>query len=86
MRPKIILLFLIILLSVFMEAQKISISGYVKDAASKEVLIGASVINANTKTGTSTNQYGFFSLTIPFTDTIELLISYQGYKIEAKKL
>ena len=66
--------------------QKITISGYVKDAASKEALIGASVVNANTKTGTSTNQYGFFSLTIAVADTIELLVSYQGYKINAKQV
>ena len=67
-------------------AQKITISGYVKDAASKEALIGASVVNANNKTGTSTNQYGFYSLTVPVADTIELLISFQGYKINAKKV
>jgi hypothetical protein len=67
-------------------AQKITVSGYVKDGASREALIGASVVNANTKTGTSTNQYGFFSLTVPVADTIELLISYQGYKIQAKKI
>ncbi len=67
-------------------AQKITISGYVKDAASKEALIGASVVNANTKSGTSTNQYGFFSLTANAADTIELIISYQGYKINAKKI
>ncbi len=69
-----------------LSAQKITISGYVKDEASKEVLIGASVVNANTKTGTSTNQYGFFSLTVAKSDTIELLISYQGYRIQAKKI
>ena len=67
-------------------AQKIAISGYVKDAASKEALIGISVVNANTETGNSANQYGFFSLTVPVADTIELLVSYQGYKINAKKL
>ena len=67
-------------------AQKITVSGFVKDGATKEALIGATVVNANTKTGTSTNQYGFFSLTVPTADTIELLISYQGYKIQAKKI
>lgn len=67
-------------------AQKIAISAYVKDAASKEALIGVSVVNANTETGNSTNQYGFFSLTVPVGDTIELLVSYQGYKINAKKI
>ncbi len=73
------------LLGLISYAQKITISGYIKDEASREALIGASVVNANTKTGTTTNQYGFFSLTISVTDTIELIISYQGYKIQAKK-
>ena len=74
----------LICLSTF--AQKITISGYIKDEASREVLIGASVINVNTKTGTSTNQYGFFSLPVSIADTVELIISYQGYKIQAKKI
>jgi CarboxypepD_reg-like domain/TonB-dependent Receptor Plug Domain len=67
-------------------AQKITISGYVKDAATKEVLIGASVVNTTAKTGTSTNQYGFFSLSASSIDTIELIISYSGYTIQAKKI
>jgi hypothetical protein len=67
-------------------AQKITISGYIKDAISKEALIGASVVNANTQSGTSTNQYGFFSLTVAAVDTVELIISYQGYKIQANKI
>src|SRR5258705_5326156 len=84
---KVLLLFIaVILCTAVSSAQKITISGFVKDEASKEVLIGASVINANTKTGTSTNQYGFFSLTVPITDTVELIISYQGYKPQAKKI
>jgi hypothetical protein len=67
-------------------AQKITISGYVKDEASKEALTGASVVNANTKLGTTTNHYGYFSLTVSVADTIELLISYSGYTIQAKKI
>ncbi|HYM93420.1 MAG TPA: TonB-dependent receptor [Chitinophagaceae bacterium] len=67
-------------------SQKITISGYVKDRLSREALIGASIINANNKTGTSTNQYGFFSLTTNAADTVELIISYQGYKLQAKKI
>jgi hypothetical protein len=66
--------------------QKITVSGFIKDGTTKEALIGATVVNANAKTGTSTNQYGFFSLTVPIVDTIELLISYQGYKLQAKKI
>lgn len=80
------LLFLLMTLGLNSFAQKITVSGYVKDGTTKEALIGATVVNANTKTGTSTNQYGFFSLTVPIADTIELLISYQGFKLQAKKI
>ncbi len=84
---KVVLLFIVaILCSSFISAQKITVSGYIKDAASKEVLIGASVYNANSKTGTTTNQYGFFSLTVATADTVELLISISGYSIQAKKI
>ncbi len=82
----ILLCFAISCLGFISSAQKITISGYVKDEASKEALIGASIINPNTKTGTSANRYGFFSLTVPAADTIELIISYQGYKVQAKKI
>jgi CarboxypepD_reg-like domain/TonB-dependent Receptor Plug Domain len=75
-----------ILFTLISSAQKITISGYVKDEISKEALIGASVVSANTKTGTTTNQYGFFSLTVIAADTVELIISYQGYKLQAKKI
>lgn len=74
------------LINTSLNAQKITISGYVKDGGSKEVLIGASVVNANTKSGTSTNQYGYFSFTAYNTDTITLIITYLGYKLEAKKI
>jgi hypothetical protein len=67
-------------------AQNITISGYVKDVSTKEALIGASVVNANARVGTSTNQYGFFSLSVSAKDTVELIISYAGYSIQAKKI
>ena len=83
---KVALLMSIIVLGLTAVAQKITISGYIKDAATKEALIGASVVNANTQRGTSTNQYGFFSLSVSVVDTIELIISYAGYTIQAKKV
>ncbi len=67
-------------------SQKITISGYVKDETSREAMVGASVIDGNNKTGTTANQYGFFSFTVPAADTIELIFTYQGYEIQAKKI
>jgi outer membrane cobalamin receptor len=86
MKKKIILLLTGLLPLFIMAQKKITLSGYVKDADSKEVLIGASLASVTDKTGTITNQYGFFSLTIQATDTLEIVISYNGYTIQAKKI
>jgi CarboxypepD_reg-like domain/TonB-dependent Receptor Plug Domain len=66
--------------------QKITVSGYVKEAGTREALAGASVIDLKNKTGTSTNQYGFFSLSVQALDTTDILVSYQGYHLQAKKI
>ncbi len=44
---------------------KATISGYVRDAKSGEPVIGATVLNTEQNTGASTDQYGYFSLTLP---------------------
>jgi hypothetical protein len=54
-----------------------TISGYIADEATGERLIGANVYDANSKLGTSTNVYGFYSLTLP-ADTVLLAVSYIG--------
>ncbi|SEW26168.1 TonB-dependent receptor [Chitinophaga arvensicola] len=56
-----------------------TISGYIKDASSGENLIGATVYAPALKQGTTTNQYGFFSLTT-VKDTNSLVVSYVGYQ------
>lgn len=65
-----------------MAQQKFVVSGFVKDAASKELLIGASIAVPKYKTGTTTNTYGFFSITLP-TDTFDVIVSYVGYAPKA---
>lgn len=59
--------------------QRATISGYVKDSSNGEVLIMANVYDALTLKGTTTNNYGFFSLTLP-SDTVHLVVSYVGYQ------
>ena len=47
-------------------SQNYTLSGYVKDTRTGETLIGVNVFNkASVTQGTSTNNYGFFSLTMP---------------------
>lgn len=67
------------------EAQNITLSGYIKDNDTKESLIGANVYSVDSKKGTSTNEYGFYSLTLPKKDTLNLVISYIGYVMQVKR-
>ncbi len=81
---KIILLLLIIAFSFNAFTQESTISGYLTDASSGEVLIGAKVYIPSIKKGTITNNYGFYSLTIPSgVYTVEFRFSGQ---IEKQKL
>jgi len=54
------------------------VSGFVVDAESAESLIGATVYAPEMRIGTTTNRYGFFSITVP-TDSIRLIVSHVGY-------
>ncbi len=67
-------------------AQNITISGYVKDEKSRESLIGATLYETTQKVGTTTNAYGYYSLTVSANDTIGLVITYIGYQPQAKKV
>lgn len=60
-------------------AQNYTISGFISDETSGEKLIGAPVYNQKTHKGTSANEYGFYSLTLP-QDSIILVVSYMGFK------
>ena len=64
-------------------AQFSTISGYVKDSLSGEILIGASVTAADLKKGAITNNYGYFSLTLPVTGNIIILVSHVSHLTSA---
>lgn len=63
--------------------QKFTISGYVKDASSGEELIGVTVYIPQLKAGTTTNAYGFYSLTVP-KGQYDVLFSYVGFQAHAQ--
>ena len=73
-----ILLLLLTLLSIAGAAQNYTLSGYVQDRSSGEKLIAATVYDYKSGKGTSANEYGFFSLTLPSAE-IYLQVSYVGY-------
>ncbi len=56
-----------------------TLSGYVRDAADGESMIGATVYADSAAAGTVTNAYGFYSLTLP-EGTWDITWSYVGYR------
>ena len=63
-----------------------TVCGYVTDEATGETLIGAGVFfSAGGKTGVSTNNFGFYSLTVPEGE-VELTYSYIGCAPLVKRL
>ncbi len=75
-------LYLIACLFVFPGAwaqEKVTLNGYIKDAANGEELLGVTIYIPSLKAGTITNDYGFYALTVP-KGTYEVRFSYVGYK------
>ena len=74
------ILYIILVISSFTLSQETTtISGDVKDAETGETLIGSTIYIPSLKLGTTSNNYGFFSMTVP-NGLYEIEISYVGYK------
>ena len=73
------LLLLLFTISTPLLAQKHTISGYISDAETGEMLIGANAFDFKSSSGTVSNTYGFYSLSLP-TDSVYLTVSYIGYQ------
>ena len=61
--------------------KKVTVSGYVQDAHSSETLLGAVIQNKTSNVGTTTNSYGFYTLTLS-SGEVRLNCSYVGYRNE----
>ena len=77
--------FIFLLLAQIILAQNYTLSGYVEDINSGESLIGANVIIKEINVGCSTNNYGFFSITIP-KGKYKLSTSFIGYEIKEEEI
>ena len=85
MKKYILLLVSLLALGLEAQSQKHTISGYVQDAASGEQLLGVNVIWQDQLQGTTTNTYGFYSLTLPEGEA-EIVFSYIGFDKVVKKI
>jgi len=71
--------------SMFSFAQeKVTLSGTILEEKSNETLIGVNILIPELQTGTITNEYGFYSITLP-KGNYKFIISYLGYsdKVES---
>ncbi|WP_299799959.1 TonB-dependent receptor [uncultured Maribacter sp.] len=59
--------------------QKFTLSGSIAESSSNETLIGVTVAIPELSTGVTTNEYGFYSITLP-EGTYTILISYLGFE------
>lgn len=79
MRPLVVLmLFCLVLPAVGLAQSKFTVSGYVKDGASGESLFSSTILVKETGLGTTTNEYGFYSITLP-AGNYTLVFAYLGF-------
>ncbi len=81
MITKKISVFIIIILTAFTSysQEKFTLSGTIKDSKNNETLIGVTIYFPALKIGTITNEYGFYSVTVPRGEH-QIEISYIGYQ------
>ncbi|MGJ8658747.1 TonB-dependent receptor [Cellulophaga fucicola] len=82
-RPLVCFLIIVFSFQALVAQEKITLFGTITEASSNETLIGVSIAVPELQTGVITNEYGFYSLTLP-KGKYTLIISYIGFK-EVKK-
>ncbi|WP_298548842.1 TonB-dependent receptor [uncultured Aquimarina sp.] len=70
---------------IYKRRPKYTISGYVSEQISSEYLSNTSIYIPQLKTGTITNDYGFYSITIE-EGSYSVLVSFEGYKNITKEI
>ncbi len=86
MKTKLLLLLVFCNLGHLYAQTKHTISGYIREKGSQEQLIGVSVYQPGTTNSTSSNTYGFYSITLPASqDSVSLVFTYIGYRPEVRR-
>lgn len=78
LRLKKTLFFLLLIPCIAFSQEKVTLSGTIYDYSNNETLIGVSIYFPEINSGTSTNEYGFYSITIP-KGTYKIQVSYLGF-------
>lgn len=67
-------------------SQSLRVSGFVRDADSKEALIGACITNNRTDVVVFSNSAGFYSLWLPTTDSVDISFAYLAYQPQTYRM
>jgi hypothetical protein len=67
------------------QVNRVTLSGYIREAGSRETLLGANIYLPELKNGTVTNAYGFYSITLP-PGEYTFNFSYVGYQTQSLKI
>lgn len=65
--------------------EKFTVSGTILDENSNETLIGVSIYIPSLQIGTTTNEYGFYSMTVPKGDYV-MQVSYVGFETKSEQI
>lgn len=76
---------LLLLFTLFVNAQKHTINGKITNSFNGETLFGVEITTADYKKGTVTNEYGYYSLVLP-AGKQKISISYLGFKTIIKEI
>ena len=79
------ILTLLMIFPLVLFSQKFTLNGYISDISSGEELLGASIYETGNYKGTTSNTYGFYSITLPKGE-YTFVFSYIGYKSVTKKI
>ena len=85
LKIKIIVLFIVSTLSSAFSQGKFTISGTISDAENNETLIGVNIYFPQINTGVITNEYGFYSITLPKGE-YNISVSYIGFTSVEEKI
>jgi hypothetical protein len=81
----VVILLSLLISSITAQEKSVTLSGYVKDGKSGEVLIGATIYVDSIGKGATTNLYGYYSLTIP-QGTYTVRYSFIGFEDLKKQI
>ncbi|NUO03038.1 MAG: TonB-dependent receptor [Saprospiraceae bacterium] len=82
---KSLLFFVFLAQTLLVHSQTHTLSGYLRDAASGEELLYATVSVPSLNQGATTNEYGFYSLTLP-EGNYQVVYSYVGYESKSQEV